>query len=244
MSKYKYFSDEQDITTAGRWIVERQNRFLLRLIARHLPSPTSPSVLEIGPGHGAFARACKEHGFPYEAVEANPSMAERLQQDGFQVSVSAVPPLPAGERRSVIVMQHVLEHMQSVDAALSLVSQCASRLVPGGVVIVCGPDITVMKDDFFDCDYTHVFPTSGRRLRQLLHDGGFEVVDSGFEHFAGRHPAVVKTMALFARVAYSTGLLSLIFGDKAYNAKTALYAACYAVGSVAAKKDPAAAGSL
>ena len=121
--------------------------------------------------------------------------------------------------------------------------RCRSRspnaqasLIPGGVFIVCGPDITVMKDDFFDCDYTqHVFPTSVRRLQRVLHDGGFEVVDSGFEHFAGSHPAVASRPWHSSRdVAYSTGLLSLVFGDqKPITPKRRSTLTCYAVRKVA-----------
>ena len=232
MSKYTFFSDEEDITAVGRWIVARQNRFLIELIERHHAPAGSVSVLEVGPGHGAFARACTKCGLAYEGVEGNMTMAERLKSDGFAVTVSTVPPLPAGERRNVIVMQHVLEHMRGVDEALTLVCQCVERLVPGGLLIVCGPDITVMKDDFFDCDYTHAFPTSARRLRQIFHDAGLTVLASGLQNALGTHPLLLKTVGNCARLAYASGLFGLLFGDRAYTAKTSLYASCYAVGTL------------
>jgi SAM-dependent methyltransferase len=237
MNKYKFFSEDQTITRAGRWIVERQNRFLMTLIDTHIGSVPHPSVLEVGPGHGAFANACRTRGFGYDCVEASRSMAERLRADGFEVTVSAVPPLPDGGKRDVIVIQHVLEHMRGVDEALALICQCTARLLPGGLLIISGPDITVMKEDFFDCDYTHAFPTSVRRLRQLVYDAGLTVIASGLQNAFGTYPLVLRTIASCARFAYAFGIFQMLFRHKAYTAKTSLYPSCYAVGRL----DPEAA---
>jgi hypothetical protein len=232
MGKYAFFSEEEDITSVGRWIVARQNQFLFGLIEKYHASAESVSVLEVGPGHGAFARACRKRGFAYEAVEGNAAMAERLKKDGFAVTTSMVPPLPAGERCNVIVAQHTLEHMRGVDEALALVCQCVERLVPSGLLIVCGPDITVMKQDFFDCDYTHAFPTSARRLRQIFHDAGLTVLASGLQNAFGTQPLMLRAIGNCARFAYASGLFGSLFGEKAYTARTSLYASCYAVGKV------------
>jgi SAM-dependent methyltransferase len=230
MGKYSYFSDEQTITRVGRWIVERQNVFILSMIEAHLGVHKKPSILEIGPGHGAFAKACKSRGFGYECVEANESMADRLRKDGFQVTVSTVPPLPEGDKRDVIVMQHVLEHVCGVEEALGLVRHCAKRLLPGGLLIIVCPDITVMKEDFFDCDYTHCFATSERRLGQLFHDGGFTVVASGLQNAFGTFPFLLRLIGICARFAYDLGIFRILFGEKAYTAKTSMYPSCYSVG--------------
>jgi hypothetical protein len=39
------------------------------------------------------------------------------------------------------------------------------------------PDYLKEREFFWDIDYTHNFITTERRVRQLLHDGGFEMVD-------------------------------------------------------------------
>ena len=194
-----------------------------------------PSVLEIGPGHGAFAMACKELGYVYEAVEGNEVMTEWLRNQEVPVTVATVPPLPAGDKRDVIVMQHVLEHMKGVDEALALIHQCANRLSPKGILIVCCPDITVMKEDFFDCDYTHVFPTSERRLRQIFHDAGLKVVEAGLQNAFSTNSLLLKAMGVGARFAYSSGFFPLVFRNKAFLAKTSLYASCYTVGTLGAE---------
>jgi SAM-dependent methyltransferase len=235
MNKYTFFTENQHVTRVGQWIVVRQNRFLIDQIQTHHTSAELPSVLEIGPGHGAFARACKDAGFVYEAIEANEVMAERLREDGFAITVAVVPPLPSGEKRNAVVIQHVLEHMRGTDEALALLCQCVRRLAPGGLLIVCSPDITLMRDDFFDCDYTHLFPTSVRRLEHIFHDAGVTVVASGLQNALGTNSVVLKLIGNLARMAYSLGLLQIFFRDKAYTAKTSLYPSCYAVGRL----DPA-----
>ena len=37
------------------------------------------------------------------------------------------------------------------------------------------PDYLKERGFFWDIDYTHNFPTTERRVRQLLYDGGFEI---------------------------------------------------------------------
>lgn len=234
MHKYKYFT-EADITDIGRWIVKRQNSFIFNLINNYISSAKKISILEIGPGHGAFAIDCKERGYVYEAVECNEVMAECLRNKGVSVTVATVPPLPNGDNRDVIVMQHVLEHMKGVDEALALIHQCVNRLSPKGVLIVCCPDITVMKEDFFDCDYTHVFPTSERRLRQIFHDAGLNVVEAGLQNAFSTNSLLLKIMSTGARLAYSSGFFPLVFRNKAFLAKTSLYASCYIVGQFCEK---------
>ena len=232
MNKYTFFSEVEEVTRVGRWIVARQNQFLINQIRTHGASGQSVSVLEIGPGHGAFAHACKDAGFAYEAIEANEVMADRLRQEGFSISVAVVPPLPSGEKCNAIIIQHVLEHMRETDEALALLCQCVERLTPGGLLIVCSPDITVMRDDFFDCDYTHSFPTSARRLEQIFHDAGLTVVDGGLQNALGTNSIFLRPVGNLARIAYSLGLLQIFFRNKAYTAKTSLYASCYAVGKL------------
>ena len=50
-----------------------------------------------------------------------------------------------------------------------------STLRPGGVFFVVVPDYLKERGFFWDIDYTHNFPTTERRVRQLLYDGGFEI---------------------------------------------------------------------
>ena len=50
-------------------------------------------------------------------------------------------------------------------------------MADGGMFFIVVPDYLKERGFFWDIDYTHNFITTERRVRQLLHDGGFEVVD-------------------------------------------------------------------
>ena len=50
-------------------------------------------------------------------------------------------------------------------------------LRPGGLFFVVVPDYLKEGTFFWDVDYTHNFVTTERRVRQLLYDGGFEMLD-------------------------------------------------------------------
>jgi hypothetical protein len=50
------------------------------------------------------------------------------------------------------------------------------RLAPGGTIVVACPDYSRWGHYFYDCDYTHAYPVTRRRLDRLLRDHDFEPV--------------------------------------------------------------------
>ena len=136
-------------------------------------------VLEIGPGDGYIADIARAQGLDYIAVEGSDAVAEKLRQDGVQVLRAYVPPLPLGlpsEPLRCCYLLHVLEHMTSAPSAAALVSDICERLAPGGTLVVACPDYSRWGGYFYDCDYTHAYPVTRRRLAQLFRDQGMEVV--------------------------------------------------------------------
>jgi len=77
----------------------------------------------------------------------------------------------------VLYADQVLEHMAGIDAARALVAEAYRVVRPGGLFYVVVPDYLKEKTFFWDVDYTHNFITTERRVRQLLYDGGFEILD-------------------------------------------------------------------
>ena len=75
----------------------------------------------------------------------------------------------------VLYADQVLEHMSGIDAARAFVAEALRVLRPGGVFFVVVPDYLKERGFFWDIDYTHNFPTTERRVRQLFYDGGFEI---------------------------------------------------------------------
>jgi len=70
-------------------------------------------------------------------------------------------------------MINVMEHMNSMADALQITQQIRKVLRPGGRFVVCSPDYLNWRLNFFNCDFSHNYVTTRRRLKQLLINGGF-----------------------------------------------------------------------
>ena len=135
-------------------------------------------VFEIGPGDGYIAALTRDAGLSYIGVEGSDSIADRLENEGFNIVRSCVPPLPPAVTSSqVCFMLHVIEHMKGAAEASQLISQIRIALDDSGVLVIACPDYIRWGHYFFDCDYTHSMPFTRRRLGQLLRDHQFEIVE-------------------------------------------------------------------
>jgi SAM-dependent methyltransferase len=170
---YRTFS-EKKLTSLGGARRTRIERSRLGILARHA-TPPGP-MLEIGPGQGTLAALAIQAGWQYSAVEPSPLLADRLRAEGLDVVQAWTPPVPATDAScEVLYADQVLEHMSGIDAARAFVAEALRVLRPGGVVFIVVPDYLKERGFFWDIDYTHNFPTTERRVRQLLYDGGFEI---------------------------------------------------------------------
>lgn len=139
------------------------------------------SVLEIGPGRGEFADLCLTRKLAYHAIEPNPSLAESLRGRGANVVCSRVPPLPALDRKfDLVVMINVMEHMSGLEQALDLSCQIRHVLNPGGRFLIHCPDFLSWRWHFFNCDFSHNYVTTRRRLDQLLVNAGYGDIRSRY----------------------------------------------------------------
>jgi SAM-dependent methyltransferase len=179
-----FYSKEAQPTKMGQWIEKKQNKFILSLISS-LYKKENISLLEIGVGKGLFADECKknEH-IKYIGIEGNLEQAKILKGKDLEVHNAKVPPVDAGnESFDVVVMDNLLEHMNNVELAISLVKEAWRILKKNGLIIICSPDYLSYKYLFFDVDYTHNFVTTPRRIKQLIGDGKFESIY--FTYFSG-----------------------------------------------------------
>ncbi len=169
-SFFEHFDRGDKPTGAGRWLVKA----LARKVFGYVGVSKGNSILEIGPGRGDFADICLEAGLDYCAVEANAHMAESLQKRGASVIRAMVPPLPAQEKTfDAVVMINVMEHMSTMQDALQTAAQVRDVLKPGGRFLICSPDYLNWRKNFFNCDFSHNYVTTRRRLQQLLVNAGF-----------------------------------------------------------------------
>ncbi|MEN6337621.1 MAG: class I SAM-dependent methyltransferase [Phycisphaerales bacterium] len=172
--------------------------------------PSGGSVLEIGPGRGEFAELCLARKLQYYAVEPNPGLAESLRGRGANVVCARVPPLPALDRKfDAVVMINVMEHMNGLEQALDISCQIRQVLKPGGKFVIHCPDYLSWRANFFNCDFSHNYVTTRRRLDQLLVNAGY--ADTRSRYLSGPFigPGAVILAAIASRMPF--GALEALF---------------------------------
>ncbi|HSW00386.1 MAG TPA: class I SAM-dependent methyltransferase [Sedimentisphaerales bacterium] len=160
--------------------------------------PPGGGVLEIGPGRGEFAELCLERKLQYHAVEPNPTLADSLRGRGANVVCARVPPLPALDRQfDAVVMINVMEHMNGLEQALDLSCQIRRVLKPGGKFVIHCPDYLSWRLHFFNCDFSHNYVTTRRRLDQLLVNAGYADIRSRYMSgpFTGAGAVILSSIA-------------------------------------------------
>jgi SAM-dependent methyltransferase len=166
---YDHFHQDKP-TGLGAWVASRFSQRILTFAGMK----AGDKVLEIGPGRGVFADLCFEHSIDYSAIEPNPHLAQSLESRGATVVRAIVPPLPELEEKfDYVVMINVLEHMSGVKEALAVAEQVRRCLAPKGQFVVCSPDYLNLRWQFFNCDFSHGYVTTQRRLAQLLISAGY-----------------------------------------------------------------------
>ncbi|MEN9935472.1 MAG: hypothetical protein RLZZ387_2051 [Chloroflexota bacterium] len=183
MPFYDFWRDKS-VTPIGRRWARQAAEFTLDRAAEHtVPLRT---VVEIGPGRGVLTEAAQRRGLCYTALDANHGLLREL---GAERTVHAVAPhLPFRDGvADAVVASHVLEHMPGIAEATGLVAEMARIVRPGGTLVVTTPDLLWYGGYFWDCDYSHNFPTSARRLQQLFLDQGLEVarLEYVYNHLTG-----------------------------------------------------------
>lgn len=205
---FNHFSQRDKPTQAGTRLVKAT----ARKIFEYADIAPGQSILEIGPGRGDFADLCLERGIEYSAIEANHPMAESLENRGANVVRAMVPPLPAFDNKfDTVVMLNVMEHMNSMQDALELTQQVQHVLKPKGKFVISSPDYLNWRKHFFNCDFSHNYVTTRRRLKQLLINGGFSSVRNC--HFCGTMTGLPCFLisGIFSRLPF--GFLNAAFSE-------------------------------
>ena len=171
---YKSFSEKQ-LTTYGSGRRSRIERHRLGLLHRFAAPPGA--MFEIGPGHGTLGELAVAAGWQYTAVETSPFLIDVLRRKGLHVLESWTPPFPMADASAdVVYADQILEHMRGIDDARQFTAEALRSLKPGGHFFVVVPNYLEERGFFWDVDYTHNFVTTPRRMKQLLYDGGFEIL--------------------------------------------------------------------
>jgi SAM-dependent methyltransferase len=145
-------------------------------------------VLEIGTGTGRIAELllATSSTIQYLGVEPTKSLRDATRKtllefkDRAEIIDGTLPELHDVPDSSfdLCLMLHLLEHAPDHVSAHAWLSAVSSRLKPGGRVVIVCPNIFDYKKYFYDADWSHAYPTTTKRLRDLGLDTGYKVIEA------------------------------------------------------------------
>ena len=193
------------------------------------------SVVEVGCGSGRVALEFLKRGYRYSAIEPTESMRTTtfallanvgIDKSLFEIFQVRLPSTPENLEKKVdfVVMIHVLEHAKSGYDAREWLESINKILKPGGLLLIVSPDTVDYKWNFYDCDWSHAFPTTRSNVSELLMDCDFKIlkateIRSWISNPIGkfflsiiRKTFPFKTMNLFGKILFDQELLGTGFG--------------------------------
>ena len=182
--------------------IKRWHGKLLKLAMRDLQQ-TPRSVLEIGPGHGYFAEHCRDSGFTYDFCDTSPAVVSQMKESGFQGHLGLIQDVaPNLGKYDIIWMSHVLEHSPTWLAAREMVATCRDFLSDEGVVVVVGPDALNWRNEFWNVDWSHGYPTTIRNVSQLFSDVGLRNVRAYHHRNGSVNPLIRMIFAVLSKAPH------------------------------------------
>ena len=201
MNQYQFFANK-NVSPVAKTIARILHKKLLILFQKHFSNSTN-SILEIGPGQGAFTELLTSiQDIQYRGYEPESILCQQLQSKGLTIMQTVVPPIPEKDNCfGAIVMLNVLEHMKGLTAAQEIASELFRTLAPNGIAFLSFPSYLDWRADFLNLDYTHAFITTELNVSQLLKDAGFSIEHVGYSYgcFFSDFGRIFNFLAKFAR---------------------------------------------
>lgn len=181
----------------SRWVGWFQSlnnrRTLLRLRRLELPGRR---LLEIGVGSGSFLQAAQADGFVVTGCDLSRTICERVSREhGVAMHCGPLSDLPGEGCFDVVVMNHVLEH---VNEPVAFLSDVRCLLAPGGVVHIAVPNVACWEaalngwTSFEPYHLSYFTPTT---LHKTVSVSGLVVEgEQTHESFSGWFLAVLRTL--------------------------------------------------
>jgi len=152
---------------------------ILDLIMRH---KASGCMLEVGSGPGIFIELASSRGWKIEGIEPAAAAIRQISENvGIRVHQGTLESVDlSGKHFDVIVLRHVLEHMEAPKAALMKLGEW---LRPNGLLCIAVPNFNglhalVEKERWFHLSIPfHVAHYTPRTLRTLLDHCRFEILE-------------------------------------------------------------------
>jgi SAM-dependent methyltransferase len=188
-SLYQNYVERKHGTFAA-WLVMRWHQKMFSFTESLALVRQRGRILEIGPGHGYLALHVNKLGYEYMFDDISEPVVLKMTSLGFKRK---------GDTDSdfdLIYLSHVLEHCADWVSARSMLLERKGQLANGGVLVVIGPDYLNWKQQFFNVDATHGYPTTLRNVVQLMNDVGLQIEVA--KHHRGGH------VNWFGRSTYAT----------------------------------------
>jgi len=156
-----------NLTSIGQ---KRKIRNVKNLFEYFLPRyNTRIKILEIGPGHGDFARECQRRDMDYLGIEPSQELRKGLEMSGIPVVDHTVPPIPFGNNEYDLVHSFdVIEHFCSYREVMDFFLELFRVLKPGGYISVIAPNYVTIKNIFFKYEYQHSYITTPERISNIF----------------------------------------------------------------------------
>jgi 2-polyprenyl-3-methyl-5-hydroxy-6-metoxy-1,4-benzoquinol methylase len=128
-------------------------RYKIELIRPWVPTGR---LVEVGPAYGTFARVAQQAGYQVDTIEMDERCCAFLRDVvgvGATQTLDVVRALGAMEPVDVIAMWHVLEHLAN---PWDTIAAAATRLRPGGILVVATPNPDALQFRVFGRFWTHL----------------------------------------------------------------------------------------
>lgn len=159
----------------GQLVLKPEIRMVRRLLRRK-----DFRMLDVGCGTGWISKIWADSGADVTGLEPSAERAALAEKRGVRVLPCYVEELDSDERFDLVVIRHVVEHLE---APATILDSLKKFINPGGLLLVVVPNIDCIGRKLFDTDWTWVLPWhcnffNPRSLAQLIEGSGFSVVTS------------------------------------------------------------------
>lgn len=183
------------------WFEAWSNRETLARLDLAPVSQQGKRLLEIGVGSGSFLKVAKIKGFAVMGCDLSVPLCRHVEQEsGIEMHCGYLSDLPGEGRFDVVVMNHVLEHVQH---PVEFLQDVFRLLVPGGVLHIAVPNIDCWEahlPGWTSYEPYHLTYFNRQTLQGALTSASFATVRClTSDSFSGWFLAVLRTALGFNR---------------------------------------------
>ncbi|MCL2095035.1 class I SAM-dependent methyltransferase [Candidatus Saccharibacteria bacterium] len=158
----------------------KNNINVVSYLMKQIGARKNVKVLELGPGKGYFYRACAElegggAKISYAAFDRNKDILNNLVKMGLdkkRIYWGESPDFKAVKREKydMIYSAYMIEHLNNGGELYTMIKELKKLLNPGGMIVFLAPDAMKQKQEFWNIDYTHSYPTTRRNVSMAFYD--------------------------------------------------------------------------